>query len=95
MTALRCASGRQGWLLCFSHEYLCKCVCTCVHVRPCVWTWVRARSPEVKHAREQLGMRERHLREVSQAFVHLAPTDALRREQAEEAEREAQALQVG
>jgi hypothetical protein len=49
-------------------------------------------SAEVKHAKEQLTLRERHLREVSVAFVQLAPTDVLRREEAEEAEREAASL---
>ena len=47
---------------------------------------------EVKHAREQLALRERHLSEVSFAFSQLAPTDVVRREEAEEAEREAQAM---
>ncbi len=47
----------------------------------------------MKHAREQLQLRERHLGEVSYAFSQLAPTDLLRREEAEEAEREAKALQ--
>jgi hypothetical protein len=47
---------------------------------------------EVKHAQEQLALRQRQLGELSNAFQELAPEDVLRRHEAEEASREAAKL---
>jgi len=49
---------------------------------------------DVRFAREQLALRQRQLNEIAAAMAHLAPNDILRKHEAEEAAKEAAALEA-